>query len=370
VKIEDPLWRAIAIFRVVALGYAAILIAHNYPTYRNPLGGWAVLAVMAVWTVVAIQIFRDPARRRWPYLAADLIVSVLCLLSTGLVETHANLADGHGNLSSSWVAAPVLAWAVQGGKRWGITAALLISVADFGLRGFYAGHLSQSTFNGTVLLLMAGVVVGHMVKLARVSETRLAHAIALETTTRERERLARDIHDSVLQVLALVQRRGGELGGEAAELGRLAGDQEAALRSLIGTPAASVEPGEADLRALLSPYASSSVSVAAPATPVRLPGRTAHELAASVAAALDNVARHCGPDAKAWVLLEQDEGTVTVSVRDDGPGIAASRLAEAASAGRLGVAQSIQGRVRDLGGTVTIHSAPGEGTEIEMTVPA
>ncbi|MEO5877386.1 MAG: DUF5931 domain-containing protein, partial [Streptosporangiaceae bacterium] len=266
-KIEAPLWRAIAIFRVVALGYAAVLIARNHSAYQHPLGGGAVLAVMAGWTGVAIEIFRDPARRRWPFLAADLGIAVLCLLATGLVETQANLAGGSANLSSSWVAAPVLAWAVQGGKRWGITAAVLISLADFGLRGLYAGHLSQTTFNGTVLLLMAGMVVGHMAKLARVAETRLAHAIALETATRERERLARDIHDSVLQVLALVQRRGGELGGEAAELGRLAGDQEAALRSLIGTPAASVEPGEADLRLLLSPHSSSSVSVATPATP-------------------------------------------------------------------------------------------------------
>jgi signal transduction histidine kinase len=47
----------------------------------------------------------------------------------------------------------------------------------------------------------------------------------------------------------------------------------------------------------------------------------------------------------------------------------AGRLAEAAADGRLGVAQSIRGRIRDLGGRVSIVSAPGEGTEIEMTVP-
>ena len=51
-------------------------------------------------------------------------------------------------------------------------------------------------------------------------------AAQVEAATRERERLARGIHDSVLQVLALVRRRGEELGGEAAELGRLAGEQE------------------------------------------------------------------------------------------------------------------------------------------------
>ena len=47
------------------------------------------------------------------------------------------------------------------------------------------------------------------------SEARLQHVAELEAATRERERLARGIHDSVLQVLALVQRRGAELGGEA-----------------------------------------------------------------------------------------------------------------------------------------------------------
>ncbi len=58
-------------------------------------------------------------------------------------------------------------------------------------------------------------------------------ALEIEAATRERERLARDIHDGVLQVLAMVQRRASALGGEAAELGRMAGEQEVALRSLV-----------------------------------------------------------------------------------------------------------------------------------------
>lgn len=93
----------------------------------------------------------------------------------------------------------------------------------------------------------------------------------------------------------------------------------------------------------------------------------AEELAAAVGAALDNVARHAG--GRAWVLIEDEGETVTVSVRDEGPGIPAGRLAEAAAQGRLGVAQSIRGRVADLGGEARILSAPGAGTEIELTVP-
>jgi signal transduction histidine kinase len=102
---------------------------------------------------------------------------------------------------------------------------------------------------------------------------------------------------------------------------------------------------------------------------VRLAAGAAHEIEAAVAAALDNVRRHGGEGARAWVLVEDGPGEVTVSVRDDGQGIPAGRLEQAEADGRLGVAQSIRGRVRDLGGTVAIVSAPGEGTEIEMTVP-
>ncbi|PSK58273.1 hypothetical protein B0E53_06965 [Micromonospora sp. MH33] len=109
------------------------------------------------------------------------------------------------------------------------------------------------------------------------------------------------------------------------------------------------------------------MQVAAPATPVPLPGPVAGELAAAVGAALDNVTRHAG--GRAWVLIEDEGETVTVSVRDEGPGIPDGRLAEAAAQGRLGVAQSIRGRVADLGGEVRIVSAPGTGTEIELTVP-
>lgn len=368
-NVEAALWRALAVFRIVACLYAAVLIASNHQSYLRPAGGWMVLAVMAAWTAFTVRSYARGGAG--PLLAGlDLAVSTGCLLATGLVETAQHLADGRPNLTASWVAAPVLVWGLLGGVRWGTAAALLVGVPDTLLRWLYGGEFQQTSLNGVVLLLMGGAVVGYLGRLARYSEERLARAVALDTATRERERLARDLHDSVLQVLALVRRRGAELGGEAAELGRLAGEQEAALRALISRPAGEADPGgERDLRDLLDRYASSSVQVSAPATPVRLPGRTASELAAAVGAALDNVARHCGPDARAWVLVEDDGERVTVSVRDDGPGIPEGRMEAAARDGRLGLAQSVRGRIRDLGGTVEIFSSPGAGTELELVVP-
>jgi signal transduction histidine kinase len=408
--LEAALWRAVAVYRFASLAYAAVLIVRNSGGYEHPLGGWTVLAVMVVWTFAATYLFADERWRGWPLLIADLAVCLGCMMATPWVESAANIGAGRATLTASWVAAAVLSWAVAGGKRYGITAAVILGAGNI-LVHVVAGTLEQlqtpgySTFNGIVLLGLAGLAGGHVVKLAMQAEARLARAVELEAATRERERLARRIHDSTLQVLAMVHRRGGEIGGEAAELGRMAGEQEAALRTIIaggtGTsgsvppPARRDEPrrrrdaparrdgrarrdapqhgpqhGGVDLRPLLDGHASSSVTVSTPATPVRLPGHAAGEVGAAVAAALDNVRAHCGDGTRTWVLVEDDgAGEITVSVRDDGPGMTPGRLAEAVAAGRLGVAQSIQGRIRDLGGTVSIVSAPGQGTEIEMTVP-
>ncbi|WP_255205518.1 DUF5931 domain-containing protein, partial [Actinomadura sp. BRA 177] len=235
--LEVALWRAVAVYRGLALVYAAVVIAMNSGGYARPAAGWAVLAVMTVWTGYAVLAFGDPRRRGWPLLAADLAVAAGCVLTTAWVETAANIAAGRPTLPVSWVAAAVLAWAVAGGRRLGLTAALVLAAANLLVHAFAgtSGGIGDTTFNGIVLLFLAGLVVGHVVRLAREAEARLARAVELESANRERERLARRIHDSVLQVLAMVQRRGGELGGEAAELGRLAGEQEAALRALIGT---------------------------------------------------------------------------------------------------------------------------------------
>jgi len=111
------------------------------------------------------------------------------------------------------------------------------------------------------------------------------------------------------------------------------------------------------------------VSMVTPAGPVLLPAHEARELTAAVHAALDNVRRHCGGTARAWVLVDDEGEAVTVTVRDDGPGIPPGRLALAAADGRLGVSQAICGRMRDLGGSARVTSTPGTGTEVRLRLP-
>ncbi len=102
---------------------------------------------------------------------------------------------------------------------------------------------------------------------------------------------------------------------------------------------------------------------------MELPSGIAAEVVAAVRPALDNVCKHAGAGARAWILLEDEPGGVRVTVRDDGVGFPPERLAEAAAAGRLWIAQSMRGRIADCGGTTIIDSRPGLGTEVEFWVP-
>jgi signal transduction histidine kinase len=364
---EVTLWRALAVFRLATLGYTTVLVARNFEGFDHPYAAWVVVAVMGGWSVLAISGYATPRGRTWPLLTADFVVTAGCLLSSRWIEGPDVLGRGTPTLTITWMACPVLAVAVARGRVWGAVAAVAMGACDLIARGVF----NQATFTGTAIMVMAALAVGHVAGLAAQTQEQLRLAAEREAATRERERLARGIHDSVLQVLALVQRRGAELGGEAADLGRLAGEQEAALRALVGpAPGAdSVPAGLVDLRMMLGRHASPVVSISAPATGVWLPARTAHELSLAVAAAIENVRQHCPDGARAWILVEDEPGDVTVTVRDDGPGIPDGRLDQAADEGRLGLAQSIRGRVRDFGGTVTVTSAPGEGTEIEMRLP-
>lgn len=368
------LWRALAVFRVAALGYAALTVSHNFPEYRRPLGGFVVLGVMTAWTGFTILRFPpplSPPRRRALALVADLCVTAGCVLSTDWVEPAARLVTGMSPIAVMWMGGPVLAWAVAYGRRAGLFAGAVIGLCDVLVhRPQSAYTLSQLSF-APGLLLLAGAALGYLARLAVQAQAALEHGTRLQAAARERDRLARDIHDSVLQVLARVQRQGLAAGGEAAELGRLAGEQEAALRALVGMGAADPEPlaGIRDIRVLIAALVGSSATVATPATPVLLPAQPVDGLMLALRAALDNVARHCPSDTRVWILIEDEPEAVTVTVRDDGPGFAPERLDEAASAGRLGVAQSILGRIRELGGHADVRSVPGEGTEVELRVP-
>ncbi|WPB93760.1 DUF5931 domain-containing protein [Streptomyces malaysiensis] len=398
-SVEQPLWQALTAYRVLTLLYALGLCVYSFDDYDHPVGAVVYMAVLTLWTALTFRMVSSAERCTRRFLVGDLGIAVTGILLTPLVDNHDRIAEGTPTLPSIWTMGAVLGFAIKGGWRWGASASTVVCAANVIERGEFA----QDTIHMLSLVWVASVGIGYVVEVARASERTLARALRIEAATRERERLARDIHDSVLQVLAMVQRRGAAIGGEAAELGRMAGEQEIALRTLVSTglvtpsrgadgvdavpdpdglpdavgPSAGPcapgpersDGGPCDLRALLAPHAGSRVTFSEPGAPVVLPAGVAGELVAAVGAALDNVRVHAGQDAHAWILLEDEPDAVMVTVRDDGPGIPEGRLADAEAEGRLGVALSIRGRLRDLGGTAAWISAPGQGTEVELTVP-
>jgi signal transduction histidine kinase len=364
VGVWTQLWRGVVAYRIAALAYALALTLGVRDDFAHPRAALGVLAGMVVWTAAVTLASSRDRGRVWPVVVADHVVCAALTLASIPVQGSAEIGTGVPTLTTAWAAAPVLSSALLGGPGGGLAGALVQGAASVAVRG----ALPLATVGNVVLLLLAGGVGGYVARLAVAAEDRLAEAVRLAAATRERERLARGIHDGVLQVLALVRRRGAELGGAAGELAALAGEQEVALRTLIGAPdRADPGTGDVDLRGLLAARRSAAVTVSGPAEPVPLAGAAASELAAAVFAALDNVAAHAG--GRAWVLVEDLGDEVAVSVRDEGPGIAAGRLEQAAAAGRLGVASSMRGRVRELGGTMSVHTVPGQGTEIEFRVP-
>lgn len=382
-SVEQPLWRALAGYRVLTMFYAIGFFATGYGHYVRPGVAIAYYAVLVVWTVSTLPRVSSAANCTKRFLAVDLAIAITGILLTLVVDSPERISSGGPTLPSIWTAGAVLAYAIKGGWRWAAFASTPVAVANLVERGTPA----RDTVHNVVLVWVASIAIGYVVEVARASERTLARALEIEATTRERERLARDIHDSVLQVLAMVQRRGAVLGGDAAELGRMAGEQEVALRTLVsgGLPAtrsadgvvvgptdpvsAADDDGPVDLRPLLARFAGARVTLSEPGGPVPLAPGAARELAAAVGAALDNVRRHAGEAACAWILVEDEPDEVVVTVRDDGPGIPEGRLAQAEGEGRLGVAQSIRGRLRDIGGTAELISVPGQGTEVELKVP-
>lgn len=361
--VEDRLFRALAVVRVVVLANAIGLNAYR-DNFDRPLLAWGVVVVMALWTGAVIGLCRRPERRTSVVLGADLAVAVAALAITPVAKGEWFDAT----IPGFWIVGALLAWGARYGWRGGLLAAVVLGATDLVARD----DISQGNYGHVFLILLAGPAVGFVSESLKQLATERDAAQRAAAAARERVRLGRVVHDGVLQVLALVQRRGAETGGAWAELGRLAGDQEDALRRLIraqDSVDAGADAGEEDLAAALGALASRpGVEVAVPSGAVMVPTAVVRELVAVVGACLDNVTRHVGAGAPAWVLVEDFSDCVAVAVRDEGPGIPEGRLNDAAAAGRLGVSESIRGRIRDLGGSAQL-STGDFGTEWEFEVP-
>ncbi|HEX2300255.1 MAG TPA: ATP-binding protein, partial [Pseudonocardiaceae bacterium] len=238
------------------------------------------------------------------------------------------------------------------------------------------GNLSQVRF---ALLAAFATLVGVAV-LTVPWWLRLVHALGEERRARirteERAEIAAHLHDSVLQTLALIQRQ----SDSSREVRRLARGQERELRSwLYGpqgyghdraaeAPADGAEPAQATLATALHAVAGEVEDTYAVSVQVIVVGdcELADPLPALVQAsreAMVNAAKHAGvADVSVYAEIEPEQ--VHVFVRDRGAGFDP----DAVPADRHGLADSIRGRMERTGGSVTLRTAPGKGTEIQLAL--
>src|ERR1043165_2991624 len=100
--LQNPLWRAIAVYRIAALLYVTVLVVRNVGAYERPMLAWPVLAVTAAWTVFTTYAYAVPARRRAPLLVADLLVTMAVMPSSLWVVGRTGLEEGRPTLAVAW----------------------------------------------------------------------------------------------------------------------------------------------------------------------------------------------------------------------------------------------------------------------------
>ena len=328
----------------------------------NDRRGLALAAGLGSLLIILLAIASALGARWLGSVAWALVISVV-----GLTLIWRNTPpDEHAVLRR--LADPVLGLAGAGGRRrplLRIAAAVLLLI--IGLAALLSGrsaHLLQPLAG--LLLVITAIVI-----MLGPWWLRIARDLVLERQARaraeERADMAAHLHDSVLQTLALIQRR----AGQPQQVVQLARAQERELRSWLfdGLPPGSADGQDTTLAGgvrLIQQEVEAQHGITVETVTVG-DCELDDDLNALLAAAREatvNAAKWSGAPAVA-LFAEVEPAEVVLFVRDRGRGFDPA----AVPADRKGLAESIRARVARHGGSVTVRSAPGEGTEVSLTMP-
>lgn len=326
-------------FGAVVLG--GLLAVRSLAFWPGDVIVWPLAATMAGLALLAMRATPDGAAadtRSWPLLGRlppDAAAAIGVLVGTR-----------RGNLARL----------IAGGACVAIGVLAFIITAD-----------SWSALRGAVVAMTA-VLVGITLVIGPAL-MRLGHALVDERRERiradERAEMAAHLHDSVLQTLALVQRR----ANEPREVVRLARMQERELRTwlLAGGAASDVADASSLGVALEQLAAGVEQERGVPVEVVRVRDCAVDGMEPLLLAAREavvNAAQHSGAT-DVSVYLEVEPERATIFVRDRGRGFAVNTVPR----DRGGISNSIVGRMTRAGGRAAVRSTPGEGTEVELELP-
>lgn len=294
------------------------------------------------------------ARQHWKVIQPGLLLPLL-IVAAGAVIAYAQFdeADRARWFARTDLDTPSAIVRLSLGVVLVVLGSLLLVVPNHDL--FFLGRtlLAAVALLGGVGLVLApwGVRMWRDLDLERAARARES----------ERADIAAHLHDSVLQTLALIQHR----SQDPNEVSRLARAQERDLRGwLYGADA----PDPTTMAARVAAMTAEIEDVHAAVIEVVTVGdRTVDQhtqaLLAALREAVVNAVRHAGGPVRVYV--ESSPDGVEAFVRDRGPGFALASVPE----DRLGVKESIIGRMERHGGEARVRSTPGEGTEVRLWLP-
>ncbi len=341
-----------------------VALALGSDALTRPGPAWALVAAATLWGVLSVLVSRrrlDLVTSR-ASVAIDLLVAGYALFAPSLAGSPDQLFYGGYPLIAVAVAAVRSRTAVF------VAAATLsvVSLARLGVRD--VGGLVESASQIITYAVGAYIFWWVLTVLRRSEEDRraavekVAEARAEVARAEERAEVASHLHDSVLQTLALIQRR----ASDPTEVATLARAQERDLRAWLfgGVPESKGGLVEGLREAAAEVERLHRVHVEVVAVGDAAGSEAVSAVIAAAREAMVNAARHSGVREVA-VFAEASPGSVNVYVRDRGRGFDPGNV----PSDRRGLVESIHGRMRRVGGRADVVSSPGRGTEVRLEVP-
>ncbi len=359
--------RALVVARWLTLMWmvGVVVVSSERDAIEHPLTAWlCIVAVASVsaWSTYAVRA-RPEALLATSFLVAEAALAIGLSIIDGWVFEPGHVFEVSQSLATQYPLIAVVSIGLARGPVVAAAVGLAIGPAEWlgaVLNEFDAWSTRHviSIVATSLFYSAAGAVFGWQAQLLRRAESDIADR-------RARDDVARVLHDTVLQTLALVERRTADTD---PDLARTARDADRELRRFIfGASAQSDHTLEQMVRTAVDRAvdhhgtSQATISVGVLDNDHHAPSAAQRAVAGAIGEAVANALEHADPAHIVVFVDVDDDGTIFASVRDDGSGfdVGAHRSGH-------GVDDSIIGRIRDVGGRSEIVSSPGAGTEVRV----